>query len=309
MKPPCEVVTKKLLPAVRALAVKELAGCGYTQAQIAAMLSISQPAVNYYLKLIETRQLERRHPLVKEKNIKSAAKQIVKSIRATRSINESIAIICSLCREARISGPLCAMHRSEVTSIPREETCGLCHEERRQIERIGKRVEVISELVRSAGIIEGEAISNLIPEIGMNIAFALEGASSPEDVASFPGRIIRVKGRASAIGVPEFGVSPTLSGILIKLSELGWQQRCLVYVKNTEKVKAAVRKLKLVYVETANADKDWSAALDKIRKKDIKQMEVILDAGGMGLEPLAYIFARSPLEAVEKLKKIAGFMK
>lgn len=308
MKPPCEIVTKKLLPSIRALIVRELTGKGYTQAEIAALLSISQPAVNYYLKLIETKQLEQKYPMIREPEIKRAAMEIAKSIRTTRNINESIAIICGLCREMRVSGLICAMHKRELPALPREQACGLCLAERVSIERIGKRVEVISQLAQAASILEGEAVEDLIPEIGMNIAFTFENPRSVEDVASFPGRIIRVKGRARATAIPEFGVSPTLSAILIKLSEMGSKHRCLLYMKNIERVRKAVRQLKFGYAETEYADRDWSAMLMKIaEKKDIKQIEVILDAGGVGLEPLAYIFARNPSEAIEKLRKVAGF--
>lgn len=305
MKPPCEIVTKKLLPSIRALIVKELSSKGnYTQAEIASLLSISQPAVNYYLKLMEQKQLEQRYPLIDREEIKSKAVEISNSIQTAGNIRESIALVCELCREMRVNGLLCALHKEELPLLSQLQICELCLE---KIERIDKRIEIISELAQIADALEDQAIAELIPEIGMNIAYALENPNSPRDIASFPGRIIKVKGKARATSIPEFGVSPILSAILIKLNQLGSNQRCLIYIKNSEAIRKAVKKLNFKYIETEYADKDWNLTLAQIASKiDLKQLEVILDGGGLGLEPLAYIFARTPREAVEKLKKIAG---
>ncbi len=302
MRPPCEIVTKKLLPSIRALIVKELS-TNYTQAEVAKLLCISQPAVNYYLKLIERKQLEQKYPLIEE--VRNIAKEIVNSIQVTGNMSESIAMVCELCREMRVNGLLCALHKEELPLLSRLERCELCLK-KKSIERIDKRAEIISELAQIASVVEDEAMAELIPEIGMNVAYALENPASPRDIASFAGRIIKVKGKARATAIPEFGVSPTLAAILIKLNELGSDQRCVIYIKNDEMVREAVKKLNFKYVETEYADRDWNSTLVQIAGKiDLKQLEVILDRGGLGLEPLAYILARTPREAVEKLKKIA----
>ncbi|MEM2933516.1 MAG: thiamine-phosphate synthase family protein [Methanocellales archaeon] len=302
MKPPCEIVTKKLLPSIRALIVKELS-INYTQAEIANLLNISQPAVNYYLKLIEKKRLEQKYPLIKKEEIQSIAMEMVNSIQASGNISESIAMVCEVCRAMRANGLLCTLHKEELPMLSQLQICKLCI---KRIEKMNSRIQVISELAEIVSALEEEAIAELIPEIGMNIAYALEKPSSPRDVASFPGRIIKVKGKPTATAIPEFGVSPTLSAILIKLNQLGSDQRCLIYIKNSEVVREAVKSLNFKYVETEEADRNWNSTLVQIASKiDLNQLEVILDGGGLGLEPLAYIFARNPSEAIAKLKKIA----
>ncbi|MEM2924303.1 MAG: thiamine-phosphate synthase family protein, partial [Methanocellales archaeon] len=58
------------------------------------------------------------------------------------------------------------------------------------------------------------------------------------------------------------------------------------------------------------ADKNWDAILTQIASQlDLNQLEVILDSGGLGLEPLAYIFASTPSQAISKLKEIASQIK
>ncbi|MEM2924304.1 MAG: thiamine-phosphate synthase family protein, partial [Methanocellales archaeon] len=235
------------MPSIRALIVKELSS-NYTQAEIANLLNISQPAVNYYLKLIQKKELEQKYPLIKKEEIKSLATKIVNSMQRG-NIVESIAMACELCREMRVNGLLCALHREEFQLLSQLEICELCIK-KISLKKMDSRIHIISELVQIAKMLEGEEIAELIPEIGMNIAYALENPTSPGDIASFPGRIVKVKGKARATSIPEFGVSPTLSAILIKLNQLGSHQRCLLYIKNSEAVREAVKSLNLKYIET-----------------------------------------------------------
>lgn len=51
MKPPCEIVVKKILPAIRSILVKDLTKRHeLSQTQIAEQLGITQPAVSQYLR-------------------------------------------------------------------------------------------------------------------------------------------------------------------------------------------------------------------------------------------------------------------
>ncbi len=51
MKSQCEVITKFILPAIRALvAIRLMEKYGMTQLEIAKRLGVSQPAISYYLR-------------------------------------------------------------------------------------------------------------------------------------------------------------------------------------------------------------------------------------------------------------------
>lgn len=50
MRPPCEVVVKEILPAIRSILVRDLSDrYGMSQTEIADSLGITQPAVSQYL--------------------------------------------------------------------------------------------------------------------------------------------------------------------------------------------------------------------------------------------------------------------
>ncbi|MCD6510950.1 MAG: helix-turn-helix domain-containing protein [Thermoprotei archaeon] len=51
MKPYCEVMTKLIVPAIRALvAIKLINEYGMTQVEVAKRLGLTQPAISYYLR-------------------------------------------------------------------------------------------------------------------------------------------------------------------------------------------------------------------------------------------------------------------
>ena len=49
---------------------------------------------------------------------------------------------------------------------------------------------------------------------------------------------------------------------------------------------------------TDEADKDWLQTLKPYSMKQIQEIEIIADAGGIGLEPLIYIFGINPRDIV-----------
>ena len=60
-----------------------------------------------------------------------------------------------------------------------------------------------------------------MPQIRINIAEATENPQTSMDIASIPGRLVPIKDKIMTPAEPEFGVSGTLSKILIKISANG----------------------------------------------------------------------------------------
>src|SRR3989441_4714200 len=54
-----------------------------------------------------------------------------------------------------------------------------------------------------------------VPEVGINLGYALPAATSPEDVCALEGRIIRVGPRLEATGPPAFGASRHVARIIL----------------------------------------------------------------------------------------------
>jgi len=71
----------------------------------------------------------------------------------------------------------------------------------------------------------------LIPEVGSNIAYALAHARTPGDVAAVEGRIVRLKGRAHAVGPVAFGASDHVARIVLTAMKFDPEVRCAANIR------------------------------------------------------------------------------
>jgi predicted fused transcriptional regulator/phosphomethylpyrimidine kinase len=76
---------------------------------------------------------------------------------------------------------------------------------------------VLGNLVRAIQIIEGcVEFAEIIPEVRVNLAYALPNATEPSQVAAVEGRITKVGGRPRAAGLPAFGASDHMARLLVE---------------------------------------------------------------------------------------------
>ncbi|MGZ3515003.1 MAG: bifunctional hydroxymethylpyrimidine kinase/phosphomethylpyrimidine kinase, partial [Thermodesulfobacteriota bacterium] len=78
-----------------------------------------------------------------------------------------------------------------------------------------ERYRVIRELKKAFEILREEKVGHLIPEVSSNLGYALPQARGIEDVAAFPGRIVRVKDSVATHSDPEFGGSQHVANIIL----------------------------------------------------------------------------------------------
>ena len=78
-----------------------------------------------------------------------------------------------------------------------------------------ERYQVVQELKRAVEILKEEKIGDLIPEVSSNLGYALPQAEGIEDVAAFPGRIVRFKDSVATSSDPEYGVSRHIANIIL----------------------------------------------------------------------------------------------
>jgi hydroxymethylpyrimidine/phosphomethylpyrimidine kinase len=64
-------------------------------------------------------------------------------------------------------------------------------------------------------VLKENKIGHLIPEVSSNLGYALPQAEGIEDVAAFPGRIVRFKDSVATYGDPEFGASQHIANIIL----------------------------------------------------------------------------------------------
>ncbi len=169
-----------------------------------------------------------------------------------------------------------------------------------------EKYAVLSNLKDALKLIElnGRLIARLIPESQMNIAMALPGQylRSIRDVASVPGRIVRVGEEVRVISQPEFGVDNEVSELLSKLVKVVPEIRALANIMYCEGLEEIVNELGYGYVYL-----DYRAGLDELRQavKAGQTLDIIFDKGSWGREAMTYVLGRDAVEVANKLINIA----
>jgi hydroxymethylpyrimidine kinase / phosphomethylpyrimidine kinase / thiamine-phosphate diphosphorylase len=151
-----------------------------------------------------------------------------------------------------------------------------------------------------------------IPEVQMNIGYALEGAKGIEDVAAFPGRIGHHEGKVHCKGEPQFGASKHVAQLILNFMEYFPSVRSCANVRYD---KASVRKARerglIAFclderLKTSRAKERNGKKFDFLMENALKEVDnppdIIYDEGDTGKEPMIRLFARSPLELLRKME-------
>lgn len=294
----CEIVPSSFLTPLRRAIAQELANLGYVQIEIAKILGVSQPVVSSYLK----------DPKISSSSITSrpAFEELVSGLimrlkSESTSPIDLMEIICQECQQFRTAGPLCDVHRKK-TSMAFPPDCNICFPSSEQTEVFNQKLQVTRELFDAAQklVATEEKFGQIIPEIGCQFISMIENSQKSADIAGFPGRIVKVKGKGKIIASPEFQQGSTLAQILIHFRKHGSPHRSMISLRNTKEILETINPGKNV-VKTKEADKDWKKTLNSLSSEEIRKIDVIADAGGIGFEAILYLFGKTPSEIVDHL--------
>ena len=76
----------------------------------------------------------------------------------------------------------------------------------------------MGDLVHAVGMLHDcPEFSSLMPEVRVNMVYALPGARTPDEVAAIDGRITVVRGLPHASGMPRWGVSDHMARLIIEV--------------------------------------------------------------------------------------------
>jgi hydroxymethylpyrimidine/phosphomethylpyrimidine kinase len=154
-----------------------------------------------------------------------------------------------------------------------------------------------------------------IPEVQMNIGYAVEGALGTEDVAAFPGRIGHLDGRIYFKGEVLFGASSHVARLILNFTKRFPHVRACANIRYDRSFlkKARSKGLRVVYFdrrqEPEKIKKLEGRSLDFLMEEVLRNEEdppdLIYDEGDVGKEPIIRLFARNPLELIKKMEMIA----
>jgi hydroxymethylpyrimidine/phosphomethylpyrimidine kinase len=175
-----------------------------------------------------------------------------------------------------------------------------------------EREQVLRDLGAAVDLLVGEMDPHLIPEVGTNIAYAIEKAKEPSDVAAVEGRIVRVGGKAHPVGRVAFGASDHVARIVLTAMRFDRRVRSAANIRFADPILEGLEEMMLDirYFDRAQEPPgirtmDWGVA--SCCKTGVP--DVIYDRGDLGKEPMIRILGENPGEVAHNILKLSGRIK
>jgi len=172
-----------------------------------------------------------------------------------------------------------------------------------------EKVTMLEELELAGGQLERMLDSDLIPEVGMNMGYAVVAALDPSEVAAYDGRIVRIGQRAMRVGCAKFGASKHVARIVLAAGSHDPSVRCALNIKYSRENLDACRRARLTVstFDRAKEPKGVSSMTWGVHKAILRHggvPDVIFDRGGVGKEPMIRLLGKDPTDVLEKLRRI-----
>jgi len=315
LRPPCEIVTQTLLPLVRGLVAQELIQ-QMTQQEVAEKMGLSQPTISSYLKSLKRIQEEGEEEYLENESIKQLVKDIIQEILNEKSSEDVIRSICSTCVSLRIGGLTCRKHISTFSGV--DAGCQGCLP---LVEKtiIDNRRIIIDELKEVAKLIEkDEEFVKLIPQVFMNVCQCISNPITVDDVAAFPGRITKIRGKTRALLPPEFGVSEHMAKLLIRVNQQNPKVCSTICTIYNTKIITILSERDIPILKFSNEGFLETFVLDDLTKpiasekintqiRNITKNDLfaVINDGGVGIEPITYLFASNSLDLIKFSSELA----
>ncbi len=155
----------------------------------------------------------------------------------------------------------------------------------------------------------------LIPEVGMNVAYAMPHAVDRGEVAGVPGRIRDALGKPVFLA-PQFGASRHMASAVLEAMKRFPDKRCVVNVRYSPKMLAACRKLGFKIAKfdrkmepSSVKRKEGSSIYWGVGKAiDGRKMcpDAIYNLGDVGKEPMILLIGKNPEEVWKKVSALLG---
>ncbi|WP_254838682.1 thiamine-phosphate synthase family protein [Natronomonas marina] len=277
-----EVVVEEFLPTFRSLLAGELRDRGLTQSEVAELLGISQSAVSKYAH----GEVEINAELAADERVSELVDALADGL-ASGDVSRVQALVEAevLIRRLERGDVLARLHEAAFPPLSEYEGTFDVHDPEGEL-RTTERVR--SSVRRGVRTLENTSgFAALIPAVGANLVEALPDATTIDDVAAVPGRILDVKGRATVPGEPEFGVSEHVASVLLAARAAGSPARAALNVRYDPDLLADLEAAGHATAEF-DPEADLEAAVAAALEAD-PEVDVLYQTGGFGIEPVCYL--------------------
>jgi hydroxymethylpyrimidine/phosphomethylpyrimidine kinase len=148
----------------------------------------------------------------------------------------------------------------------------------------------------------------MIPEVGMNLGYAVPLATSPDDVCSIIGRLTREGERFRADRV-DFGASKHIATIILTAIRFDPETRCALNLKYDEKIVSHASKVGLRVSSFNREDEPGGSStmewgVESVIRSGKGVPDMIYDLGSVGKEPMIRVLGKNPEDVLGKVKKV-----
>ena len=177
-----------------------------------------------------------------------------------------------------------------------------------------EKVKVLKELKQALERIKDfKNFTDLIPEVGSNVAYALKNAKAIEEVAAVPGRIRNAMSKPIFLN-PKFGGSRHMACAVLSIMGFDKEKRCAMNIRYDEKILDICKEMGLTISSYDRREEPeelrgkegeslpWG--IEQAVKRAGKVTDIIYDTGGWGKEPVIKIIGKNPKEVVDVVIKI-----
>jgi hydroxymethylpyrimidine/phosphomethylpyrimidine kinase len=177
-----------------------------------------------------------------------------------------------------------------------------------------RRYFILNALKEAYEILNKEDLGGLVPEIQTNLVYALPYAEKHQDVAGFPGRIIRYGNKLYAPFPPEFGASKHVATLVLSARKFYKEVSSAMALRYIPELIPLLKKEGFSIAsfdrnkepkeikEKEGSSLDWGVT--EALKNTKNMPDIIYDEGGVGKEPIIRIFGKDPFDVVQKVLKI-----
>ena len=176
------------------------------------------------------------------------------------------------------------------------------------------RSHVVEELDKALERLKRLNIGHLIPEVQSNLAYAIPYAESVDDVASFPGRIIRTLNSVDTFASARFGASRQIHHLVLAAMEYDPEKRAAMTIAYSETLVKRIRALGYTVAEfdrtrtpTDVQEEEGSTlawGVQDVMEELGRVPDAIFDRGAVGKVPLIRLFARDASAIVDLIARL-----
>jgi hydroxymethylpyrimidine/phosphomethylpyrimidine kinase len=175
---------------------------------------------------------------------------------------------------------------------------------------------MVQELKKAVDLLKEEKVGYLVPEVSSNLGYALPNAEGIEDVAAFPGRIIRYKDSMVTLSGPEFGASKHIANIILTVMKFDPEYCSAMNIRYSKENVAQLRGKGFLVghfdrrfepkrvKQREGSSLEWGVG--EVLRKLRQVPDFIYDQGDVGKEPMIRVLGRNPLDIVHKILKAYG---